>query len=129
MSKDRHRYRVLLDEGVPVSFGKYLKNARHNVEHIKIDAQHLMGKDDSRVVGYAVKEKRILIATDADFSHRRSDLVGQIVKLNGAVIRISGSALPESLKIIWGGQGRNLHRYPKGIFVIGLNSCKKLTQG
>lgn len=62
---------MLLDEGVPVSFGEYLKNARHNVEHIKLDAQQLMGKSDSAVVAYTVKEKRILIATDADFSHKK----------------------------------------------------------
>lgn len=127
MAKDKPRYRVLLDEGVPVSFGEYLKNARHNVEHIKLDVQHLMGKGDSMVVAYAVKEKRILIATDADFSHRRSDLVGQITKLDGAVIRISGSALPESLKTIWQRQAKNLPRRPKGIFIVGHDSYKKLS--
>lgn len=125
-NKDKSRYRVLLDEGVPVSFGKYLKNIRHNVEHIKIDAKHLIGKDDSAVITYAVKTKRILIATDADFSHKKSGLVEQIDKLNGAVIHISGSALPESLKIIWQRQAKNLPRYPKGIFIMGYDSYKKL---
>lgn len=127
MSKDKPRYRVLLDEGVPVSFGEYLKNARHNVEHIKLNARYLMSKSDSAVLDYAVKEKRILIATDADFSHRGSDLVGQVSKLGGTVIRISGSALPESLKITWQRQAKNLPRYPKGIFVISHDNCKKLT--
>jgi len=127
MSKDKPRYKVLLDEGVPVSFGKYLSNARHNVEHIKLNTRHLMGKSDSIVLDYAVREKRILIATDADFSHRESDLVEQVTKLGGAVIRISGSALPESLKIIWQRQAKKLPRNPKGIFVVGYDSCKKLT--
>ncbi len=127
MSKERPRYKVLLDEGVPVSFSKYLSNTRHNIKHIKIDARHLIGKDDSAVVAYAVKAKRILVATDADFSHKKSDLVGQITKLDGAVIRISGSALSEALKVIWQRQARNLPRYPKGIFVMSYDSCKKLT--
>ncbi len=127
MSKDRPRYKVLLDEGVPVIFGKYLSNARHNVEHIKLNARHLMGKSDSTVLDYAVKERRILIATDADFSHRESDLAEQVTKLGGAIIRIFGSALPESLKTIWQRQAKKLPRNPKGIFVVGYDSCKKLT--
>lgn len=127
MSKDKPRYRVLLDEGVPVSFGEYLKTTRHNIEHIKLDAKQLIGKSDSAVIAYAVKAKRILIATDADFSHRKSDLVGQVTKLGGAVIRISGSALPESLKIVWQRQAKYLPRHPKGVFVISHGSNKKLS--
>ena len=128
MSKDKPRYRLLLDEGVPVSFGVYLRQARHNVEHIKLEAKTLMGKKDNVVLAYAVREKRILIATDADFSHRGSDLIQQVSNLGGAVVRILGSARPESLSLqkIWQRQAKNLPRYPKGIFVMSHDSCKKL---
>ena len=126
MPTEKPKYRVLLDEGVPVGFGKYLKRARHNVEHIKLNAQQLISKGDNIVVAYAVKTKRILIATDADFSHRGSDLVEQVTRLKGSVIRISGPGWSESLKIIWKRQAKNLPRHPKGIFVIGNDSYKKL---
>lgn len=60
MPRKRRRYRILLDEGVPIPIYFLLLNRLHDVKHVVSDFQ-MEGASDAQVYLHAVKEKRLVV--------------------------------------------------------------------
>lgn len=74
--------KLLLDENVPFSFIKILKQEGYEVEHVKHN-KYCRGKSDSVILEYAYKKEMTIISFDSDFcDFKRKNHFG-IIKIEG----------------------------------------------
>lgn len=73
----------LLDENVPVDFGKELKNIGYKVETVNI--KKLKGMSDKQVLEYAYKNKQTIISFDSDFCGFKELNHYGIIKISGKI--------------------------------------------
>ena len=59
-------FKLLLDENIPKSIEKCLKNLNHNVIHIRLTNP---GMIDKEIISKSANEKRIIIILDKDFGY------------------------------------------------------------
>ena len=74
----------LLDENVPVDFGKKLKNIGYKVETVNI--KKLKGMNDKQVLEYAYKNKQTIISFDSDFCGFKELNHYSIIKISGKIL-------------------------------------------
>lgn len=96
MTSKLPRLRFYLDENFPVPAGKFLCSMCQNVKHV-INTRSARERSDEWQLKYAAKNKRIFIALDRDFKHRKS-LQELIIKSPGLILIKSSN--PQTDKII-----------------------------
>lgn len=84
MNSKLPRLRFYLDENFPVSAGKFLKSMRQNVVSA-VKTKHARQRSDVWQLKYAIKNNRILLVLDKDFSFQKQ-LFGLASKSMGVIL-------------------------------------------